>query len=226
MPSVETLALAALGLLGLGSVALCLLALIPKTAKVARDALPILLTEILIVGTAVAAFWLGGWGLILALIILAIRVVYEVQVVAVPPRLRLLLFPGLPLVIFCIAGANGAYGAWLLLAFLLVETFDSYALLGGKFLGKTKAFPVLSPNKTIEGLAAGAVMLMTTAGIGAWLLSAPVPAALGLALITAPLAIAGDLLASRIKRRKSGKPEMGFPCGCSKSRSVTIMLYS
>lgn len=205
MPSVQTLALAVLGLLGAGSVALCLLALLPATAKTARDALPILLTEIVIVGAAVAAFWLGGWVLVVALIVLAARVIYEVLAVAVAPRGLLLLFPGLPLLVFVAAGLSGGYGPSLLLAFLLVETFDSYALLGGKFLGKTKAFPVLSPNKTIEGLAAGALMLMATAGLGAWALGAPVVPALGLALLTGPLAVAGDLLASKIKRRAGVK---------------------
>ncbi|MEL7114287.1 MAG: phosphatidate cytidylyltransferase [Pseudomonadota bacterium] len=265
LPSVTVLSVAALGLLGLGGAALCLLALVPRTAKVARDALPILGTEILIVGTAVAAFWLGGWVLLLALGLMAIRVIYEAETVSAlsqpeAPKWRVLLsavaFGALPLLwsqqdvpfwifllvppafviglalarrilpadyaarldpiglavfplsilwIFVIAGAREGFAPWLLLAFLFVETFDSYALLGGKFFGRTKAFPTLSPNKTIEGLAAGTLMLMATAAVGALVLGAPVWPAIGLALLTMPLAIAGDLLASRIKRRAGVK---------------------
>jgi phosphatidate cytidylyltransferase len=204
MPSVEVLALATCGLLAFGSAVLGLFALIPATAKTAREAFPILLTEILIVGSAVAALWLGGWVLWIALALLTARVLYEVtQVSGLAPRL--LLFPGVPLVIFVLAGLSGGFGAWLLLAFLFVETFDSYALLGGRLFGRTKAFPVLSPNKTVEGLGAGLVMLMATAALGAWALDAPLLPALGLAVLTVPLAITGDLAASRLKRRAGVK---------------------
>ena len=114
---------------------------------------------------------------------------------------NLIAFPAVPLVVLAAAAIRGDVAAWLLVAFLLVETFDSYALLGGKFMGKTKAFPVLSPNKTIEGLAAGAVMLMATAGLGAWALDAPVLAgSMALALFAGTLAVTGDLAASRLKR--------------------------
>jgi phosphatidate cytidylyltransferase len=207
--SVETLALATLTLLLLGSAILCLLAALPSTAKVARAAFPILGTEYVIIGTVLAAFWLGGWVLSAALLALAARSLYEVLAVARPRAWRdwlaLALFPGAVLALFTVAGLAGGYGAWLLLAFLLVETFDSYALLGGKLFGRRKAFPELSPNKTVEGLLTGAAMLIATAGLGAWALAAPVLPALGLAALTAPLAVAGDLLASRIKRRAGVK---------------------
>jgi len=113
----------------------------------------------------------------------------------------LILFPGIPLIIFTAAGLQGGYGVWILVAFLLVETFDSYALLGGKLFGKRKAFPVLSPNKTVEGLAIGAGMLMLTAAIaGALLAGLPLLVSAGVALVAGVLTIAGDLAASRLKR--------------------------
>lgn len=204
MPGVEVLALATLALLALGSLGLGALALVPGRAHIARDAVPILLTEYVIIGAALLPLWLGGWALSLALGLLTARVLYEVTAVAgFAPKL--LAFPGVPLVIFVSAGIAGGHAAWLLLAFLFVETFDSYALLGGKVFGRTKAFPTLSPNKTIEGLAAGTVMLMATAGLGALVLAAPLLPAMGLALLTLPLAVAGDLLASRIKRQAGVK---------------------
>lgn len=119
---------------------------------------------------------------------------------------ELVLFPGVPLIVFTAAGLNGGYGVWLLAAFILVETFDSYALLGGKLFGKTRAFPVLSPNKTVEGLATGAAMLMLTAALaGALLAGLPVLATSAVALFAGALTLAGDLTASRLKRRSGVK---------------------
>lgn len=115
--------------------------------------------------------------------------------------LDLALFPALPLVVFTAAGLQGQFGIWLLAAFILAETFDSYALLGGKLFGKRKAFPTLSPNKTVEGLAIGAAMLvLTAAGVGALLAGVPVLVSAGVALAAGALTIAGDLAASHLKR--------------------------
>lgn len=267
LPSVETFALASLSLLALGALIHSSFALIPATARPARDALPLLGTEVLIVGTVVSVFWAGDWILFLALLLHAGHTSYEAAFVALRRRngadpmqergalpvafgvaiallcwaasqlpldllawlivgsllgaflvrrgkaknavaaigADLLLFPVLPTVLFTAAGIGGAHGAWLLLAFLLVETFDSYALLGGKLVGRRLAFPTLSPRKTVEGLLCGAVMLMLTAALGALLLEAPVWAAAGLGLLAAALAIAGDLAASRLKRASGVK---------------------
>jgi len=136
-----------------------------------------------------------------ALVITAIRAQKGKPDNPIKVALDLALFPVLPLVVFTAAGLQGLFETWLLIAFILVETFDSYALLGGKLFGKHKAFPILSPNKTIEGLAIGAVMLMlTAAGIGALLAGLPVLASAGIALFAGALTLAGDLLASRLKR--------------------------
>lgn len=112
-----------------------------------------------------------------------------------------IVFPGLFLVPFAAAASEPALRGILLLAFLLVETYDSYALLGGKLAGKRKAFPTLSPNKTVEGLAFGALALAVTAVIGGYLLVGADPLAmLGLAVLIALFSVAGDLAASRLKR--------------------------
>lgn len=109
-------------------------------------------------------------------------------------------FPILPLIVFDVAALKGG-AATLLVAFLLVETFDSYALLGGKIFGRRKAFPTLSPKKTVEGLIAGTVMLMiTAAAVGALLFGYRVGPAALIALVAGLLTVAGDLAASRLKR--------------------------
>ncbi len=114
--------------------------------------------------------------------------------------LELAVFPGLPLIVFTGIALQGG-GATLLVAFLLVETFDSYALLGGKLFGRRKAFPVLSPRKTVEGLIVGAIMLaLTAAAVGGLLMDQRVIAAVGVALFAGLFTLAGDLAASRLKR--------------------------
>jgi len=125
---------------------------------------------------------------------------------AVRQALELTLFPAIAIVVFTAAGLKGQYGAWLLVAFILVETFDSYALLGGKLFGRTPAFPVLSPRKTREGLAIGAAMLMLTAAVaGPVLAGLPVLASAAVALLVGALTLTGDLAASRIKRKNGVK---------------------
>ncbi len=247
------LALTCAVLLGAGYVLFLALGRMPRLAPAIREAWPILHTETLIVGTVAGAFWLGGWVLTLALLLLAGRTAYEAASVAarrglpVPPVaaglalpllcsvsaflpmailitvtlaglaaglalraagtvrgapwLDFVLFPVLPLFLFTAAGVQGLVSVWLLAAFILVETFDSYALLGGKLFGRRRAFPSLSPNKTVEGLAAGAVMLMLTAAlVGAALAGLPVLSSAAVALFVGALAVAGDLAASRLKR--------------------------
>ncbi|WP_421693099.1 phosphatidate cytidylyltransferase [Aestuariivirga sp.] len=112
-----------------------------------------------------------------------------------------IIFPLLPLVAFIHAAADPRLVPFLLLAFLLVEIFDSFSLLGGRLYGRTPLAPRLSPRKTWEGFATGAAALFGTVlalvfgldlGLGAMLLS-------GLVIFVA--APAGDLLGSLPKRR-------------------------
>ncbi len=111
------------------------------------------------------------------------------------------LFPGVPLLLFVSAAADPAYSVVLLIAFLLVETYDSYALLGGKLAGRRQAFPRLSPRKTVEGLAIGAFSLALTAIVaGRLMFATPALSALAVAVVVAVFSVVGDLAASRLKR--------------------------
>ncbi|MBA5778740.1 phosphatidate cytidylyltransferase [Stappia sp. F7233] len=117
------------------------------------------------------------------------------------PVVEALIFPGSLLFAFVSVASDAALAPVLLLAFLLVETYDSYALLGGKVWGRSKAFPNLSPNKTIEGLAFGAgALALTTVIAGYLLLGMPPLKALMVAAVVAVFSVAGDLAASRLKR--------------------------
>lgn len=120
--------------------------------------------------------------------------------------LELLVFPAVPLVLFMAAARDGANAGLLLLAFLLVETYDSYALLGGKLFGRRQAFPVLSPKKTVEGLAVGGAMLALTAGlVGPLVFGWSLAASLLAAALIAVAAVGGDLAGSRLKRASGVK---------------------
>jgi len=263
LPTVQTLILTGLALLGSGYVILGILSLTPRFQTFTREAWPILMTETLIVGIVAAAVWIGGVILFVAILALVFRCVWEASKVAsvahpkatfspVPiagtatlaalvasflpigalgilcilgffgvlylgyfstlkPEanasllLDIAVFPGLPLIVFAAAGLQGGFEAWLLVAYIFVETFDSYALAAGKLFGRTKAFPTLSPRKTIEGLVFGAIALMLTAALGALIFDLPILASMAVALLAGILTITGDLAASGLKRRSGVK---------------------
>jgi phosphatidate cytidylyltransferase len=88
---------------------------------------------------------------------------------------------------------------------------DTGAYFTGRWLGRHKLIPWLSPNKTWEGLAGGIVVaLLCAVGVGYWLHAAqlaPRPPAGPLigwlalfGLLMAGLSVAGDLSASLLKR--------------------------
>ncbi|MEM1387585.1 MAG: phosphatidate cytidylyltransferase [Pseudomonadota bacterium] len=142
-----------------------------------------------------AAFALLAWGAALAIKLAKYR----------GPWLDMAVFPALPLSLFVAFALNGG-AATLLAAFLLVEIFDSFALLGGKLFGRTPIFPRLSPRKTVEGLATGTIMLMALAALlGPPIINVPVSTGIAAACLTGILAVAGDLAASRLKRSASVK---------------------
>ncbi|MBR9842822.1 MAG: phosphatidate cytidylyltransferase [Rhodobacteraceae bacterium] len=116
------------------------------------------------------------------------------------PIIELALYPVLPMALLAYGAMDERLRPLVLVAYILIETFDSYALVVGKLFGRHAAFPVLSPRKTIEGLAGGAVFLILTVVIIAAVMELAVFGAAGLAVLAGGLGLAGDLAASRIKR--------------------------
>jgi phosphatidate cytidylyltransferase len=90
----------------------------------------------------------------------------------------------------------------LMLVILLAVVSDSGAYFVGRFIGRTKLAPSVSPNKTVEG-AAGALILTTVAG---WLLFKMIGgtwdmgSVLLFSAITSILAQLGDMAGSALKR--------------------------
>lgn len=118
---------------------------------------------------------------------------------------RFTIFPLLPLAAFSHVASEPRLAPLLVLAFFLVEMFDSFSLLGGKLYGRTPLVPRLSPRKTWEGLGTGiAAVLLAILVLTVWL-GLPLTQMLGAGAVVVAAAIAGDLLGSRAKRRAGVK---------------------
>ena len=95
---------------------------------------------------------------------------------------------------------NGAY--WFSFLLILVFAGDTFAYFGGRFAGRHKLMPQISPNKTIEGAVAG---LIGSAGAGLLYLAIVLPEisplkTLAFCLVCGFVAQSGDLLVSLVKR--------------------------
>ena len=118
---------------------------------------------------------------------------------------RFTVFPVLPLAAFSHAASDPRLWALLVLAFFLVEMFDSFSLLGGKLYGRTPLVPRLSPRKTWEGLATGVcATLIALLSLVAWL-GLPLLPMLIAGVVVVISAIGGDLLGSLAKRQAGVK---------------------
>lgn len=96
---------------------------------------------------------------------------------------------------------------WLLLALLsLVWAADVFAYFVGKRIGGIKLASNISPNKTVAGLIGGMLGALLIAAGWIWYLQLPRPwLILAAALIIALISVAGDLLASLLKRQVQRK---------------------
>ena len=105
---------------------------------------------------------------------------------------------------------SGIFLVWLI--FISSWLCDTCAYFSGVFLGKHKAFPVLSPKKTWEGCIGG-VLGSTLIGVIYAVIFAgkitvfkyPIPAIGIIVFVSAILSIFGDLAASAIKRENNIK---------------------
>ena len=104
----------------------------------------------------------------------------------------------------------GEYLVWLI--FISSWICDTCVYFTGVFLGKHKAFPVLSPKKTWEGCVGGVlggiilgIVFAIIFGSKLSFLSSPVPTVAITVMVSSVLSIVGDLAASAIKRENGIK---------------------
>lgn len=102
-------------------------------------------------------------------------------------------------------------GALVWLVFVCAFMTDTFALLGGKFFGKHKLAPVLSPHKTIEGSIGGVLGCVLSVVVYCLVLqyafhyTPNYGSGIVFALVGSGLAQLGDLAASSIKRQYNVK---------------------
>lgn len=95
------------------------------------------------------------------------------------------------------AGAGPVYVLWLLLA---VAAADIGAYFAGRRFGRRKLAPRVSPGKTWEGLAGGALAVVGVAVCGSAVLPGSLLGWLVAACLALPAAVVGDLFESALKR--------------------------
>lgn len=135
---------------------------------------------------------------------------------------------GIPFGLFSLVRFSDSGYHWLTFAFVIPWICDSGAYYGGRFLGKHKFAPVISPNKTWEGAVSGAI----TSVIGGFvfgftlLKQEELLFVVTIALFIGILGQAGDLVESLIKRnagvKDSGKLFPGHGGILDRSDSVII----
>jgi phosphatidate cytidylyltransferase len=100
-----------------------------------------------------------------------------------------------------LAGAGGTPGAALLLCMLLlVWAADIGAYFAGRAFGRLKLAPLVSPNKTWEGVLGGTLFALLIASAEARYLALPLVPYIGLGLGVVCVSIIGDLTESLFKR--------------------------
>lgn len=88
-----------------------------------------------------------------------------------------------------------------LFSFLILSIFDSFSQISGQLWGRRKILPNVSPNKTLEGLAGGAIVAFISTFLLLELASRPLHLALLLSAGIVICAFAGDAAASAYKRK-------------------------
>lgn len=87
------------------------------------------------------------------------------------------------------------------LVLLGIWATDSGAYFVGRAMGKTKLWPSISPNKTVEGAIGGLLLgLVVIVGIDLWFAVLPLSQAILIGLVTGVAGQFGDLVESAIKR--------------------------
>lgn len=174
-----------------------------------KVSIPLAMAGYLLLLAGLLMGYLGEWSfpVLLASIILAVSagVFQYPQVKTTDVALALLgaIYLGF-LLNYALRMGDIKYGSLaILLAFLLTWASDTGGYFGGRFWGKHKMAPLLSPNKTWEGAAGCIVLAVITAAV--FFVIVDMETALGayvilLGIMASVLAQLGDLFVSSIKR--------------------------
>jgi phosphatidate cytidylyltransferase len=151
----------------------------------------------------------GGISLLLLLAfswLLVVRRTLEGSLVDWALTMALPLYVGWPLSAFLLLRGSQLAPSigfwWVLLVLVSVWAFDSAAFFTGKYLGRHKMTPLVSPGKTWEGMAGGTIAcIAATMGIGVLALGQPIYHTIILGLLISVFGQMGDLAESLLKRQ-------------------------
>lgn len=143
----------------LGALILLILQLTTPHRETIKSLWPVYFSEAAILGAGIVLIVLPNNVAYGVIFLVALRMAFEAHSVFMQNRMQslitklvwLLIYPITPFFAFALSFFAFESKTSLLLTFLLVEIFDSFALLGGKLWGKHKILPTLSPNKSLEG---------------------------------------------------------------------------
>lgn len=115
-------------------------------------------------------------------------------------------------VAWILKSSNGS--AWFFIMLLIVFSCDIGAFFAGKYMGKRKLAPLLSPKKTVEGAIGGFILSNVVAlSCQVFLPHVSWPTLLLIGCTSTVLAIAGDFFESLMKRISDVKDTGGFMPG-------------
>jgi phosphatidate cytidylyltransferase len=174
---------------------------------------------VLFAAAMAAAWWLSGGGSVVGM--LAVALVFWLAAIGAVLRFPRPFAPG----VVVVSGFAVLLPSWWLLVRLhgsmphgrglamsllaIVWAADVGAYAFGRWLGRTKLAPAVSPGKTWEGMAGGLLLSALAAGIAAVWLDVPVARLAALGVVTALVSVLGDLTQSMFKRnvglKDSGK---------------------
>lgn len=122
---------------------------------------------------------------------------------------------GLATIVLLKKEGGDAGPGFIVLALMLSWLSDTGAYFAGRFLGKHKLYPAVSPKKTVEGSLGGLAGSVGGALLGSffYLRSLPVPHAVALGLVAGALGQLGDLGESLLKRSVGVKDSGGIVPG-------------
>lgn len=154
-------------------------------------------------GAAVLAALLGPAPLFAALVValgalgaVELRRLAAHRSAAIRAAAALWLVAGLAALVALRLGGPG----WVLAALVPTWAADVVSYAAGRRFGTTRIAPRLSPGKTVEGTAAGVVAAAAAAFAAAVAVGLPALTLLAIALLAGPVALAGDLFESSLKR--------------------------
>jgi len=166
---------------------------------------PIILGELLLVWGAWAQspYWLElGIGLsFLCVLFLALIKYPQFKVADIALNFFMLIYVGWSLT-YIILLRNTTDGFWFVIyLFIVIWSTDTGAYFSGRFFGKTKLAPLISPKKTVEGAIGGLLFSLMAALIYNWVFQIfALPVLLAATLLISCLGQIGDLVESSFKR--------------------------